>query len=374
MRDRFEPSEDPVLRRQRHASVGRALGGWRGSWRRGLHRGTRSSGFYFGTPVGCWPFVGGWLWARLRCSSTRTCSRAGSGELFAGLGLGPLPVVGTALVQRGTIGPAAWAAGVPAFLMTFNLLLLNEFPDEKADRAGGRRNLVLVFGRRGAALIYIAAAVATPVAIVVAVLARWLPPLALLGALPFWFAIPAVRWAASRSHEAVPIHALTGNVIWNLATNSMLAVGLGLAAYLGWVGVCHPGAEALGLLQGFGPGEGAVGRQLFERGGVGLGVLSGQHPREQSHARAEHVPLPAHAHGVDVALEFPRPPDDRRTVGRHRVESAPRPAHLDVGQLRHQLDHAARDHRQKRRRLATIGSDDGRFRRDAEDDCPGLCW
>ena len=32
----------------------------------------------------------------------------------------------------------ALAAGVPAFLMTFNLLFLNEFPDEEADRAGGR--------------------------------------------------------------------------------------------------------------------------------------------------------------------------------------------------------------------------------------------
>ncbi len=30
--------------------------------------------------------------------------------------------------------PAAWSAALPAFLMTFNLLLLNEFPDEEADR------------------------------------------------------------------------------------------------------------------------------------------------------------------------------------------------------------------------------------------------
>jgi 1,4-dihydroxy-2-naphthoate octaprenyltransferase len=164
---------------------------------------------------------------------TELFARTGAGEIFAGLGLGLLPVAGTALVQHGTIGPAAWAAGVPAFLMTFNLLLLNEFPDEKADRAGGRLNLVLMFGRRGAALIYIAAAVATPVAIAAAVLAKWLPPLALIGCLPFWFALPAIRWAASRPHEAVPIPALTGNVIWNLATNSMLAAGLGLAAYLG---------------------------------------------------------------------------------------------------------------------------------------------
>jgi hypothetical protein len=32
----------------------------------------------------------------------------------------------------------------------------------------------------------------------------------------------------------VPIPAMAGNVIWNLATNTLLAAGLGLAAYLGW--------------------------------------------------------------------------------------------------------------------------------------------
>ena len=74
------------------------------------------------------------------------------GELFAGLGLGLLPVVGTALVQAGSVGPTAVVVGVPAFFMTFNLLLLNEFPDEVADRVGGRHNLVLLLGRRGAAL------------------------------------------------------------------------------------------------------------------------------------------------------------------------------------------------------------------------------
>ncbi len=63
-------------------------------------------------------------------------ARAGLGEVFAGLGLGALPVWGAAWVQGREPGPAALWAGVPAFLMTFNLLLLNEFPDEEADRGG----------------------------------------------------------------------------------------------------------------------------------------------------------------------------------------------------------------------------------------------
>ena len=45
------------------------------------------------------------------------------GEIFAGLGLGTLPVLGAALVQRGGLGPAAIAASIPPFFMTFNLLI-----------------------------------------------------------------------------------------------------------------------------------------------------------------------------------------------------------------------------------------------------------
>ena len=192
-------------------------------------------GIYFVTQIGWWPLAAVMvLGAVAVLIYTEVFARTGVGEVFAGLGLGLLPVVGTALVQHGTIGRAAWAAGVPAFLMTFNLLLLNEFPDEQADRAGGRLNLVLLLGRRLAALIYAAAAAGTPVVVVAAVAAGWLPPLALVGVLPIWFAVPGMRWALSRPGEPVPIPAMAGNVIWNLATNSLVAAGLGLAAYLEW--------------------------------------------------------------------------------------------------------------------------------------------
>ena len=163
---------------------------------------------------------------------TEVLARLGLGEFFAGLGLGALPIVGTALVQRGQIGPAAWMAAAPAFFMTFNLLLLNEFPDEAADRAGGRHNLVLIFGRRIAALLYALAAIATPLWIIAAVALGMLPPLALVAALPFKFCYPAVRWALTTPSEPVPIPYMAGNVSWNLATNTTLAVALAVATWL----------------------------------------------------------------------------------------------------------------------------------------------
>jgi 1,4-dihydroxy-2-naphthoate octaprenyltransferase len=163
---------------------------------------------------------------------TDRLARIGIGEIAAGLGLGALPVVGTALVQDATIGPAAVAASVPAFFMTFNLLLLNEFPDEEADRRGGRRNLVRIMGRKMAAWIYALAALATPFAILVGVLFEALPIHCALATLPSLLLVQPLRWALGNPEEPVPIPALGVNVAWNNGTNLILAATLLLARNL----------------------------------------------------------------------------------------------------------------------------------------------
>lgn len=160
-------------------------------------------------------------------------ARIGIGEVAAGLGLGGLPVVGTALVQAGVIGDTAIWAGIPATCMTFNLLLLNEFPDEEADREGGRRNLVLILGRTGAALLYSAAALLVPAAIAAAVLLGAFPGWSLLAAVPSLFLIGPLMWAFMRPGEGVPIPALGANVTWNLVTNTVLGITLAVPKLLG---------------------------------------------------------------------------------------------------------------------------------------------
>ena len=160
---------------------------------------------------------------------TDVLARIGVGEIVAGFGLGAGPVIGAALVQGGGWSTAAVAASVPAFLMTFNLLLLNEFPDEQADREGGRRDLVILLGRRAAAWIYAAAGLATPLAIVVAVLLRMLPPLCLAAVLPSLLLVKPLRWILRDPGSPVPIPALGANVVWNLATNMVMALTLVMA-------------------------------------------------------------------------------------------------------------------------------------------------
>ncbi len=156
-------------------------------------------------------------------------SRSGVGEIAAGLGLGLLPVMGAALVQGGRYPAAAVAAGIPAFLMTFNLLLLNEFPDEAADRTGGRRNLVIVLGRHGAALVYSAAAILTPISIAASVWVDLLPSICLIAMVPSLLVVLPLRWVFTGPQNPVPIPALGANVAWNLLTNIVMAVTLVIA-------------------------------------------------------------------------------------------------------------------------------------------------
>jgi 1,4-dihydroxy-2-naphthoate octaprenyltransferase len=183
-------------------------------------------GVYFALQLG-WGFVALMAFgAAAVLLYSEVFARSGLGELFAGLGLGALPVWGAAWVQGRPPGAAALWAGIPAFLMTFNLLLLNEFPDEEADRAGGRRNLVLLFGRRAAAAIYSVAALLAPASVVGAVALGALPRLALLAVTPSLILVRPVAWALARPQEAVPLPALGANVIWNLATNAVLALSL----------------------------------------------------------------------------------------------------------------------------------------------------
>ena len=151
------------------------------------------------------------------------------GEIFAGLGLGTLPVLGAAMVQGGGLGPTALAASIPPFFMTFNLLLLNEFPDEEADRRGGRRNLLILFGRRKAARIYVLAGWLTKISLLVPVLTGTFHPVCLLALVPSVALIPPTRWALARPEDPVPVSALGANVTWNLATNTVLALCLALS-------------------------------------------------------------------------------------------------------------------------------------------------
>jgi 1,4-dihydroxy-2-naphthoate octaprenyltransferase len=157
---------------------------------------------------------------------TPLLTRLGLGELLAGFALGTLPVVGTYFLLTGTIDAAAWISSIPAGLLTYNLLLLNEFPDTEADRAGGRRHMVVLLGKSRARWLYAAVEAGAYVVVVVGVVLGMLTPWALLALVAGIFAAKAIAGALKDydSFEAL-IPAQGANVIAVLATNASLAVG-----------------------------------------------------------------------------------------------------------------------------------------------------
>jgi 1,4-dihydroxy-2-naphthoate octaprenyltransferase len=81
-----------------------------------------------------------------------------------------------------------------------------------------------MLGRKPAALVYAVAALLTPASIVVAVFMDYLPMVSLAALLPSLLLAKPLGWAISDPSQEVPIPALGANVMWNLGTNTLLAV------------------------------------------------------------------------------------------------------------------------------------------------------
>lgn len=164
---------------------------------------------------------------------TPVFTRIGLGEIFAGLSLGTLPVVGTYFLLTGHLDAVAWISGIPAGLLTYNLLLLNEFPDTDADIAGGRHHMVVLLGRRGARWLYSAVEIAVYVSLVAGVAFGGLSPWALIGLGGAFFAFKAIANTMKQydSFEGI-IPGMGMNVFSVLGTNALMAVGYAIAAII----------------------------------------------------------------------------------------------------------------------------------------------
>ncbi len=151
-----------------------------------------------------------------------------------GLGFGTLMVLGTYFALTGQYSWTALAASFTPFFLVNNLLLLNQFPDMEADRSIGRRHLPIVIGRKKSSLVYIAFLVLAYLSIIISVLTGLMPVWTLLGLLTIVLAVPA--GASARRHaddfdKLLP--ALGQNVLINLLTPTLMAVGFLIAHFIG---------------------------------------------------------------------------------------------------------------------------------------------
>jgi len=120
-------------------------------------------------------------------------SYRGLGETAVALTYGPLIACGTYLVQRREWGDQIGWASIPLGILIGAFLWINELPDYRADRGGGKRTLVVRLGPRTASRVYVVL-VAVAYAVLLLLPAAGLPRTVWLGAA----ALPFSVWAARR--------------------------------------------------------------------------------------------------------------------------------------------------------------------------------
>ena len=79
----------------------------------------------------------------------------GLGEILIGFCYGWLPIATGFFLFTGFFSPQVLLLSIPVGLSIFNVILINEFPDEESDRAVGKKNLVVRFGKERMGDLYI---------------------------------------------------------------------------------------------------------------------------------------------------------------------------------------------------------------------------
>jgi 1,4-dihydroxy-2-naphthoate octaprenyltransferase len=150
---------------------------------------------------------------------------AGSGFGFMGLGV--------YVTQTGAIDGTGISIFVPIAILVGLLLFLNEFPDTEPDKAAGRRHLVVLFGKKRAAWIYVAGLVLTYASILLAVATGAAPFTALVCLITTPIAYKAAK-IAIRNYDRTPelVPALASNVLVILSTILLLGVGFLVGVYV----------------------------------------------------------------------------------------------------------------------------------------------
>jgi 1,4-dihydroxy-2-naphthoate octaprenyltransferase len=159
-------------------------------------------------------------------------ARIGLGETACGLGLTLLPTVAIGYIQAGTVPDQLWATLVPMFIVGFNLLLLNEFPDIEADRTNGRTNIPIVFGRQLAGYLYFALVGVLVVSILYPIATGVLPVTAALALLPVTLLAPVFDEVVLQQPATVTEDTLGNHILWTQTTIVALGVGILVPALL----------------------------------------------------------------------------------------------------------------------------------------------
>ncbi|HKX82199.1 MAG TPA: prenyltransferase, partial [Nitrososphaera sp.] len=149
---------------------------------------------------------------------------AGLGELFVGI-KGTMIVIGSYYVQTGQLDFAASLAGIIVGLLSATVLFVNSIPDYAADKAGGRRTLVIMIGKNRAAKALPLFFVAAYCLVIAAVLTGHAKVYALVSLASIPLSILACRelWCDGDNPDRT-VKAMSRTVTYSRLTGSLLAI------------------------------------------------------------------------------------------------------------------------------------------------------
>jgi len=128
-------------------------------------------------------------------------STLGIGEMAVAVGLGVLPVTGSAWLQGASIDTALVLFSLPVSVWVFAILFINEVPDMEADGGTGKNTLPVRLGLQGTSRLYFVLQFAAVIVIIYMTLQQMLPmlaPLVPVGLLVLaWRAAAAIRGGIS---------------------------------------------------------------------------------------------------------------------------------------------------------------------------------
>lgn len=144
----------------------------------------------------------------------------GCGELFIAFCYGWLPVATAFYLQTGYFHPLVHWISLPIALTIFNVILLNEFPDYAADKAVGKRNLLVRMGPEKGIILFAVVTVAAWLTMGMSIYGG-IPGKALYVYLPFFCVSLLILFFVFRNWHRTPetLEILCGmNIAVNLGT------------------------------------------------------------------------------------------------------------------------------------------------------------
>ena len=151
---------------------------------------------------------------------------AGLGELFVGI-KGSLIVIGTCYVQLGYIEASAVYAGSIIGLLSATVLLVNSFPDMSADRAKGRRTLVILLGKKNATKLFSILFLTTYSLIAVGSSTGIMKVYCMIAIASFPLAIRAIKFlkTGAADVDATIVPAMSATITYSRLTGALLVIG-----------------------------------------------------------------------------------------------------------------------------------------------------